>query len=286
MIIFWFKEAFKIFGRAISSFILSLISLSISILLIAASFYSIFLSHHIEEEIKEKFIMNIFLSDSLSVNSIEDLKTELKNKNFTSTITYIDKERAAEIFIKDTGEDFRKILDYNPIPASFSLKLNNDFVDKDSIKIIKKQLSLFPGVDEIIFEYEALEKLVNTLKNLQKYIFLITVILILISVYITYSTIRLIISLKHDELETMKLVGAKLSTIKMPIILNEILTGLLASLISFILIRTLFYGILKYSTVSKLYEPPSKYLIIVFLIGPMISFLVSVIVLRKITLKI
>ena len=286
MIIFWFKEAFRIFGRAKSSFILSLISLSISILLVAASFYSIFLSHEIEEKIKEKFIMNIFLSDSLSVNSIEDLKTELRNKNFISTITYIDKQRAAEIFIKDTGEDFRKILDYNPIPASFSLKLNSNFVDKDSIKIIKKQLSLIPGVDEILFEHEALGKLVNTLKNLQKYIFIITAILILISVYITYSTIRLIVSLKHDELETMKLVGAKLSTIKIPIILNEIVTGFLASLISFILIRTLFYGISKYSTLSKLYEPPGEYLIIVFLIGPMISFLVSVIVLRKITLKI
>jgi len=286
MIIFWFKEALRIFGRAKVSFILSLISLSISILLVAASFYSIFLSHEIEGKIKEKFIMNIFLSDTLSVNSIKDLKTELENKNFTSTIIYIDKEKAAEIFIKDTGEDFRKILDYNPIPASFSLKLNSDFVNKDSIKMIKKQLSVIPGVDEILFEHEALEKLVNTLKNLQKYIFMITAVLILLSVYITYSTIRLVVSLKHEELETMKLVGAKLSTIKMPIILNEIATGFLASLISFVLIRSLFYGISKYSTLSKLYEPPSEYLIIIFLIGPMISFLVSVIVLRKITLKI
>ena len=286
MIIFWFKEALRIFGRAKSSFILSLLSLSISILLVAASFYSIFLSHEIEEKIKEKFIMNIFLSDSLSVNSIEDLKTKLKNKNFISTITYIDKEKAAEIFIKDTGEDFRKILDYNPIPASFSLKLNSDFVNKDSIKMIKKQLSVIPGVDEISFEHEVLEKLLNKLKNLQKYIFVITAVLILISVYITYSTIRLVVSLKHEELETMKLVGAKLSTIKMPIILNEILTGLLASLISFILIKALFYGISKYSSLSNFHEPPGEYLIIVFLIGPVISFLVSVIVLRKITLKI
>jgi len=286
MIIFWFKEALRIFGRAKSSFILSLISLSISILLVAASFYSIFLSYEIEAKIKEKFIINIFLIDTLSVNSIENLKTELKNKNFTATITYIDKEKAADIFIKDTGEDFRKILDYNPIPASFSLKLNSDFVNKDSIKMIKKQLSVIPGVDEISFEHEVLEKLLNKLKNLQKYIFVITAVLILISIYITYSTIRLVVSLKHEELETMKLVGAKLSTIKMPIILNEILTGLLASLISFILIKTLFYGISKYSSLSNFHEPPGEYLIIVFLIGPVISFLVSVIVLRKITLKI
>jgi len=286
MIIFWFKEALRIFSRAKSSFILSLISLSISIMLIAASFYSIFLSQEIERKIKEQFILNIFLNDSLSIKSLKELKTELTNKDFTSSIIFIDKEKAAETFIKDTGEDFRKILDYNPIPASFLLKLKADYVDKNSIEIIKKQLSNYAGVDEIVFEHEILEKLVNTLKGLQKYIFIITAVLVLISIYITYSTIRFVISLKRDELETMKLVGAKLSTIKMPIILNEIFTGLLASLFSYIIIRICFFYYSKFGTLAKFYEPPGEMYGIIFFIGPAISFIVSVFVLRKITLKI
>lgn len=286
MIIFWFKEALRIFSRAKSSFILSLISLSISIMLIAASFYSIFLSQKIERKIKEQFTLNIFLNDSLSVKDITDLKTELTDKNFTSSITFIDKEKAAEAFINDTGEDFRKILDYNPLPASFSITLKADYVDKDSIKIVKGQLSNYVGIDEIVFEHEVLEKLVDVLKGFQKYIFIITAVLILISIYITYSTIRLVISLKHDELETMKLVGAKLSTIKMPIILNEIFTGLLASLFSYTVIKILFYYISKYESLSTFYEPPKEILGMIFLIGPAISLIVSVFVLRKISLKI
>src|SRR3989339_76291 len=286
MVIFWFKEALRIFSRAKSSFILSLISLSISIMLIAACFYSIFLSQEIERKIKEQFILNIFLNDSLSIKSITNLKTELADKNFTSSITFIDKETAAETFIKDTGEDFRKILDYNPIPASLSLTLKADYVDKDSIEMIKKGLNVFAGIDEIVFEHEILDRLVNALKGLQKYIFIITAVLILISIYITYTTIRLVTTLKRDELETMKLVGAKLSTIKMPIILNEIFTGLLASLLSFILIKMLFIFISKYSSLKNFYEPPSELLMIIFLIGPAISIIVTVIVLRKITLKI
>jgi len=286
MIIFWFKEAIRIFGRAKSSFILSLISLSISIMLIAASFYSIFLSHKIERRIKEEFVLNIFLNDSLSLKSISDLKTGLENKNFTSSIIFIDKETAAETFIKDTGEDFRKILDYNPIPASFSLKLKAENVDMDSIKIIKKELNHFAGIDEIVFEHEILEKLVTKLKYIQKYIFIITGILILISIYITYSTIKLVIALKRDELETMKLVGARLSTIKMPLILNEIITGFLASLLSFTLVEFLFYYLSNYSSLSNIYKPPAELLLIIFLIGPAISFIVSIVVLRKITLRI
>lgn len=286
MIIFWFKEAFKIFSRAKSSFILSLITLSISILLIAASVYTVFLSQKFERKIKEQFILNIFIKDTVSSARINGLKSELENKEYISSIFFISKEKAAENFIRDTGEDFRKILEYNPIPASFSVKLKSDFVDVDSIKAIKKQLNAFPEFDEILFEHELLEKLINTLKNIQKYIFILTAVLVLISIYITYSTIKLVVTLKQDELETMKLVGATLSTIKMPIILNELLTGFFAALLSFGIIAISFFILKKYTASLNDYLPATEYLLLILIIGPLISFFVSVFVLRKVTLKI
>lgn len=286
MILFWIKEAFRIFGRAKSSFILSLITLSISILLVTLSLYSVFLSHQAEKKIKEKFIINIFLNDSLSTNSVEELIVVLKSKRFLSSLIYIDKNSAAEMFIKDTGEDFRKILDYNPIPASISLKLKPEFVNSDSVKAIERELSSYSFIDEIAFEHKILERVVSIIKKVQKYIFIITLILILFSVYITYSTIRLIISLKHDELETMKLVGAKLSTVKMPIIINEFLIGIFAGIISYISIRICLYLVMTYSTLLNEFYPQSFLWLFVIFIGPAISVPISVLVLRKITLKI
>jgi len=286
LVIFWFKEAFKIFGRAKSSFILSLITLSISILLIAASVYTVFLSQKFERKIKEQFILNIFIKDTVSSARINGLKSELENKEYISSIFFISKEKAAENFIRDTGEDFRKILEYNPIPASFSVKLKSDFVDVDSIKAIKKQLNAFPEFDEILIEHELLEKLINTLKNIQKYIFILTAVLVLISIYITYSTIKLVVTLKQDELETMKLVGATLSTIKMPIILNELLTGFFAALLSFGIIAISLFILKKYTSSLNDYLPATEYLLLILIIGPLISFFVSVFVLRKVTLKI
>lgn len=286
MILFWIKEAFRIFGRAKSSFILSLITLSISILLVTLSLYSVFLSHQTEKKIKEKFIINIFLNDSLSTKSVEELIMVLKSKRFFSSLIYIDKNSAAEMFIKDTGEDFRKILDYNPIPASISLKLKSEFVNSDSVKAIEKELHSYNVIDEIAFEHKILERVVSLIKKVQKHIFIITFILILFSVYITYSTTRLIISLKHDELETMKLVGAKLSTVKMPIIINEFLIGVFAGIISFICIRICLYLIMTYSTLLNEFNPQSFLWLFVIFIGPVISVPISVLVLRKITLKI
>ncbi|NWF87938.1 MAG: hypothetical protein HXY50_00590 [Ignavibacteriaceae bacterium] len=285
MLFFGIKEALKIFLRAKTSFILSLLSLSISILLIAASLYSILFSYQIEKNIKEKFIINIFLNDSLSTNYISDIQHKLSYKTYTASLGYVNKEEAAETFIKETGEDFRRVLDYNPLPASLNLKLKSEYVSEDSIRVITKDILTIAGIDDLLFEHETLKKLIETLKRMQMYIFIITIILVLISVYITYSTIKLVISLKHDELETMKLVGATLSTIKMPIIINEIITGFLASSISLIVIK-LFLGSSLITSLPFNFQPSNNLLLLLLILGPIISFLVSVMVLRKINLKI
>lgn len=286
MIIFWLKESLKIFGRAKSSSILSLVSLTISILLITVSLYIGLLTDKIETQIKEKFIINLFLKENIPIQIVNQLSEELKTKEFVRNLIYIDKETAAKNFIKETGEDFRKILDYNPIPASFSIKLKSEYVNKDSLVLIKQNLSSINEVDEIAIENELLDKVLNILKSINKYVFITACVLIIISIYITYSTIKLVISLKHDELETMKLVGAKLSTIKMPLVLNELLIGFLAGILSLGLIKSLLTLLEKYNPTLTQYHPPINFLLITLFIGPVISVIVSILVLRRITLKV
>lgn len=285
MLFFWIKESLKIFGRAKSSSILSLISLTVSILLITLSHYISYLSNKIENQIKEQYVVNIFLEDTLTSQDINQLQEKLNNQSFIHNITYIDKEKAAENFIKDTGEDFRRILDYNPIPASFSVTLKTEFVNKDSLKAIKNVLLSFEGVDEIVLEQEMLDKIISTLTRVKKYIFILTIILVLVSVYITYSTIKLVVALKHDELETMKLVGAKISTIKMPIILNEFITGLAAGILAALFIKAISFYLAKYG-IGVEYFPSDNYLLIPLFAGSFISLVVSLFVLRRITLKV
>lgn len=123
MIYFWLREAFKLISRAKSSFFLSLISTSISVFLIAASLITIQLSNQLQRKITTNVNINVFLKDTLKASDIAKLKYNLANKNYINKILYIDKNQAAQNFIKETGEDFRNILDYNPLPASFLITL-------------------------------------------------------------------------------------------------------------------------------------------------------------------
>jgi cell division transport system permease protein len=287
MIFFWIKEAFKSIGRAKSSFFLSLVSTSISVLLITASVMIIQISGSLQDTLKKSLNVNLFLKENLSSVQVKSIETELKSLEFIAGTSYISKEQAAEIFIKETGEDFRKLLDYNPLPASFTLTLNPDYVEQASINKMISSLSSIQGIDEVVFQHEYAKKIISFLNQLKKYVFILTGVLFLISLYIVYSTVKLVTNLKYEELETMKLVGARLSTIKMPIILNGTLIGLFAGLVSLSVFVLFIFYIDNYIGLQKVFEINiSFYSMLLAGIGPVVGLLVSIFTLRKVTLKV
>ncbi len=287
MFLFHFKEALKSFGRAKLATFISLITACIAILLVTASAVLILYSGIMQDKIKERVSVNLFLQDSLKENDIQNFIASLKEKPFVNSLNYIDKNTARKEFIKQTGNDFTEVLQYNPLPASIELKLKSNYVVQDSISGIKKTLAGFEEVDEVILQNDVVNKLISVLDSVRNYIFIGAGILLLIAFYIVFSTNKLIINAKTQQIETMKLVGAKLSTIKFPIILNGIFIGILASIFAAIL----FFLILQYfkTDVSKLETSQSLtaivYLVII-LTGPAIGFLGSYFATRGISLKI
>lgn len=287
MIFFWIKEAFKSIGRAKSSFVLTLISLTLAVILIEASLAAIQLSDVFQKRLKNNISLHIFLKDYVSYPDIKKAEKLLKNQDFILSVRYISKKQAARDFIKETGEDFRDILDYNPLPASFVVKLNTNVVKKDSLQSTINRLSKYKWVDEVIFRDRFLYRFLGYVNTGKNYLFIITGVLMLIAVYLVYSTIKLIIQARMQELETMKLVGAKLITIKMPIILNGLLTGIIASIFGIIIYYFVAKQLSEYSSLNHFIERYKfYYLITLALIGPVLSFIVTLFSLRKLSLKI
>jgi len=287
MVIFWVKEAFKLIGRARFSFILTLISLTLAVIVIEASIVALQLSVMFQKKIKSNINVSVFIKGPFNEKEIENYKSELDRYKFIRSFRYVSKDDAAQSFIKETGEDFREILDYNPLPASFVVKLNPNVLNKDSLSLIIKSLSNLEWVDEVIFRNNFVYKLLSYVDSGKKYLIIITGVLIFIAVYLVYSTVKLITNARMSELETMKLVGARLLTIKMPIILNSFITGLIASLLAVTVYYLVSIQVDKYQLINNfIIANRYFYLLSLLSIGPALSFLVTIIALRKLTLKI
>jgi cell division transport system permease protein len=287
MIIFYLREAVQSITRAKASFVLTTISLTIAVLLILASILTIQVSELFESKLKNNVRVNLFLKENVNEYSIKDYKKELEAKSFVSSVKYINKEEAAELFIRETGENFKEILEYNPLPESFVVGLNKDWVAQDTIKIIIAQFSKYNWVEEVVFRESFIYNLLSYIEKSKQYVFVLTGIIFLISLYLVYSTIRLVIHSRMKELETMKLVGAKLFTIKTPIVLNGLLAGLIAGVLAtaiFYLIKSQFITIQSLSLFinKNIYQ----YLTVLLATGPLFSLIVTIYALRKVSLKI
>ena len=287
MILFWIKEAFKLIARSKFSFLLALISITLSVILITISVFIIRSSNHFEKQLKSSIVISVFIKENINPDEIEKSKAELANQKFVASYEYVSKEQAAEIFIKETGEDFRKILDYNPLPASFNIKLKDEYTSRDSIKNIINKLSNFNWCSEVVFRQDFYHKILSYIDQAKIYVFSLTGLILIVSLYLVYSTVRLILNTKYSELETMKFVGVKLSTIKMPIILNSAITGLFAGIIALGMVIVAYHYLRKYfPSIDDIIVNKLEFIIMLLALGPVIGIIVTIISLRKISLKI
>ncbi len=287
MILFWIKEAFKLIARSKFSFLLALVSITLSVILIAMSVFIILSSNYFEKQLKRSIVISVFIKENITPDELEESKNQLQHQNFLASYEYVSKEQAAEIFIKETGEDFRKILDYNPLPASFNIKLKDEYTGRDSINNIITKLSSFDWSSEVVFRQDFYHKILSYIDQAKIYIFSLTGIILIVSLYLVYSTVRLILNSKYSELETMKFVGAKLSTIKMPIILNSAITGLFAGIIALGLITVAYQYLRKYfPSIDDIIVNKLEFITMLLALGPVIGIIVTIISLRKISLKI
>lgn len=287
MVMFILKESIKSITSAKLSSVLSLVAAVISIFIISVVILLLGFSNSIEEKIKERITFTMFLPDSSSEEQIDQIKSEISEFGFVRSVSYITKQQAEENFIKQTGEDFKGILDYNPLPASFEIKIKPDYLTDEKISYVETRLKRVKNIDEVVIQKDFIITLLRWLSTIKLYLMIVGVILFLIALYLVFSMNKIIINNKTPQIETMKLVGAKNSSIKLPIILNGLIIGVLASIICIICYRLI---ILAFNVEMKDFFFSSIdsmiFIVIILLSGIILGFLGSVLAVGKISIKI
>ena len=245
MIGFYISESFKSISRAKLATVISIITLSITIGFISLSTVLLLLSNKIEKNWKSQIKMNVFLSDSVSIKYTNVIEEALLENPLVKEVKYLSKADAQKKFLEITGEDFKSILDINPLPNSFTISFNNK-IDKSSITYVIDEFNRIKGVEEVIYDYNLTFTILEFLKSMKIIIFGVTILLISIAIYLLYSTSRIILHQKMEQYNTMKLVGAKLSTIKVPLLIYGLIVGLIASLICTVLFYSLIIALNNY----------------------------------------
>ena len=251
------------------------------LILIAVSILSIRISESIETYLQNQFEVQVYLKDGLTKLQVENVKNELQKLKNVQSIRFVSKEKAAEKFVKETGEDFRKILDYNPLPASYVITTAGE--GTINFPSLLKSIKKIKEVDDAVFPNALYQKMLFYLKTFQKYIAGLGILLSIIAFYVIFSTIRLIIEGRKDEIETMKLVGGSLFTIKFPLLLNGVFIGLISGFlaISFLYALEIFIRVYIFNRLPNFLNLT----FVLLILGPALGLISSFFASWKISLK-
>lgn len=235
------KEGFSGFKRARLSSVITIFTMTISLLLLGLFAIIYRNTNQIIQSFRDKVEMETFLSVEIDSVETERIRADLLNVSGVASAAYISKEEAARIFKKEFGEDINAVLDFNPLPASFKVRLTPEYKNSDSAKAVYEALTKVPGVDDVVYRKALLEILDRRVKVFIGASAAIGATLLIATIFLISNTIRLTIYAKRKMINTMKLVGATRQFIRMPFLIEGMLHGLVGGLLSAGLIWSIVY---------------------------------------------
>ncbi|MCB0722080.1 MAG: ABC transporter permease [Ignavibacteriae bacterium] len=247
-LVYLFKESLRGFSSAKVSTVASIITITLSLILIAVYFAVSTISNNTIQSLKDKVELEAFLQEDISPATVDSLEEVIKRIGGIKSLKFISKEEATRLFTEEYGSEMLDILESNPLPPSIRINTYDEYKTTERIDKIKGEIEVLNGVTDVYYQQENLKAIEKTSSGI---LFVNMVILIVItssSVFLVSNTIRLVIYSKRKVIQTMKLLGATKNFIRLPYLFEGIIQGFLAGILAIILIILM---VQYYQTLSK-----------------------------------
>ena len=236
------KKENKTYSRRIrSSYITSIISISLVLLLLGLVGLLLINGSNIKRQVMESIGFNVILKENVKEADIYQLQKILDARDYILSTEYITKEEAALETEQMLGEDFISFLGYNPLPPSIRVRLHQPWANPDSVMMIEQDLVKYNSIEEVYYKKSLLYAVYENIRQITLVILGFSILLTLISVTLINNTIRLSVYSKRFIINTMQLIGATRRIIRRPFLLRGAASGFTGSLIALVLLFGLIY---------------------------------------------
>jgi cell division transport system permease protein len=200
---------------------LFLLSLFLLLILNVGQFVGIF---------QETIRIDVYVADTLDEAGLQACREELASCPGIRTIEYISPENALEHFRQELGSDPLEILGENPLPASFSIYLEEQYRSLSRTHDVVRCLESCSGVAEVEYNGKFIQLMDQYKRILFIGTFVLFVLVFLATLFLVSNTLRLTIYAQKDKIEIMELIGATPYFIRRPYLIQGILQGLMGGL--------------------------------------------------------
>lgn len=196
------------------------------------------------EEIKDKVDINVYFVTTAKESEILEMKDSIEAlPEVMPPVVYVSREEVLEAFKKrhENDEFTLQALDElgeNPLGATLNIKAKDPSQYAGIANFLNSKTSLSADGDNIVDKInyfqnkEAIDRLTSIINSANRLGFILTTLLIGISILITFNTIRLVIYMSRDEIAVMRLVGASARYIRGPFFVAGAIYGFVSAMLT------------------------------------------------------
>ena len=209
-------------------------------------FYSLVANfQYIVKEAQDGVAVTVFFEEGISDERIAEIGSLIEKRAEVSHVNFVSADAAWESFKDDyLGEYADGFGDDNPLPNSANYEVYlNDVSMQDSLVTYVESLE---GVRRV----NRSEVTANTLSGMNKLICYasagIIAILLAVSIFLISNTVTIGISVRKEEINIMKYIGATDFFVRAPFVIEGILIGLAGSVLPLAIIYVIYNNVIAY----------------------------------------
>jgi cell division transport system permease protein len=232
--------------RSRPSYFMSILGVALVLFILGLLGWIVINASKLENYFKGSVQLHAFIREGTPQKDIDSLRTFIYSRPYARDVEYITKEMARQRFIGDGNEDWNKVLDFNPLPASVDFYLLPKYVNKDSITRIISDVQQNFIVSEVKYPDAVVNSLNSLVRKIEIALLVVAAVLSLIAIILIDNTIKLAMFSHRFLIKTMQMVGATRWFISRPFDKKAIMNGLTSALLAIAAISIIIYGVEKW----------------------------------------
>jgi cell division transport system permease protein len=234
------RESLSGFRRTKLSSTLSIATICISLLFLGVFAAITINASRLIQNLRSRLEMEAFLQEPIGEDEVASLLSRVTAIEGVEKVVFVSKDEAAKIFKQEFGEDINKVLDFNPLPPSFKITLQEPYRTSERTAAIYERLMALQGIESVVYRRTLLELIDQRAKSINKIMLGLGIAVSLSAIFLVGNTIRLSISAKKQLLRTMELVGATGGFVRRPFLIEGILQGFLGGIFAATILKIAF----------------------------------------------
>lgn len=218
--------------KAKPSYFNAILGVALVLFLIGVLGWLLINGRNLSRAFKEDLEISVDFHDNVRSEHVAKMQKILQNQAFVRSARIITKEEALQMENQVEGANIIDFLGYNPLFTSIALKLDEHYVNKDSLEKVKTFLMQSNVVRDVTWPNVVVEQMNHNFQKIGIILGTISFILLIVVIFLIDNTVRLAMFSNRFLIKTMQMVGATRDFITRPFDNRAIINGLISGIIA------------------------------------------------------